>query len=96
MEDVLKIKKGRWKSSKSCSFRLCSIGPTLFAHLNFPLCLNFYLLVPLSPFNEAYLSIFHVYLGYAPLCFSINHLFIKKYIYSMCKRGMGGGEYSYS
>jgi hypothetical protein len=80
MEDVLKIKKGRYKSSKSCSFRLCSIGPTLFAHLNFLLCLNFYLFVHLFPFNGTYLCIFHVHLGCTPLLFSINHLFIKIYI----------------
>jgi hypothetical protein len=78
MEDVLKIKKGRWKSSKSCLFRLCSIGPMLFVCLNFPLCLNFYLFVPLYPLNGVYLCILPVYLDCAPLRFSMNQLFIKK------------------
>jgi hypothetical protein len=76
MEDVLKIKKGRWKSSKSCSFRLCSIGPTLFACLNF--LLSQFLSFCSFPFIGAYLCIFHVYLGCISMLFSINHLFIKK------------------
>jgi hypothetical protein len=61
MEDVLKINNGQWKSSKSCLFKLCSIGPTLFMCLNFPLYLNFYLFVPLSPFSVGYLCIIPVY-----------------------------------
>jgi hypothetical protein len=47
-----------------------------FCAPQFLLCLNFFLFVPLFPFNEAYLCIFHMYLGCVPLLFSINHLFI--------------------
>jgi hypothetical protein len=50
MEDVLKIKKGQWKSSKSCLFKLCSIWPMLLVCLNFPLSQFFifmFLLLPL-------------------------------------------------
>jgi hypothetical protein len=45
---------------KSCLFKLCSIGPTLFVP-QFSSCLNFYLFVPLSPFSGAFLCILLVY-----------------------------------
>jgi hypothetical protein len=77
MEDVLKLKKGQWKSSKNCLFKLCSIGPTLFVCLNFPLCLNFYLFVPLSPFSGTYLCILHV-LGLRPYALFNESLIYQK------------------
>jgi hypothetical protein len=55
MQDVLKIKKGQWKSSKSCLFKHCFIGPMLVVCLRFPPCLNFYLYVPLFAFRNLYL-----------------------------------------
>jgi hypothetical protein len=77
MDDVLKIKEGRWKGSKSCSFNFVPLGQRFLCTTIFH-CLNFYHFVPLSPFSGAYLCIFPVFLGCAPLCFSMNHLFIKK------------------
>ena len=43
MEDVLKIKKGQWKSSKSCLFQLFSIWLMLLVCLNFPLVYQFFI-----------------------------------------------------
>jgi hypothetical protein len=77
MHNVLKIKKRRWMCSKSCLSKLCSIGQALLMCLNFLLCLNFWPFVLLLAFSEAFLCIHLVYLGCAPLCFSMNYYLSK-------------------
>jgi hypothetical protein len=50
--------------------------------LNFLLCLNFWPFVLLFAFSEAFLCIHLVYLGCAPLCFSMNYYLsnIREYV----------------